>query len=55
MQAAQQKPIEKSAYQVQLEMAESLASIKGWMQFFGVMAILGLVLGFVLSFCSAII
>lgn len=48
------KPIEKSAYQVQLEMADDISSIKGWVQFFGVMTILGLILGFGLSFCSAL-
>ena len=50
----QPKPIEKSAYQVQLEMADDIHSIKGWVTFFGVMAILAMILGFGLSFCGAL-
>lgn len=50
----EQKPMEKSEYELIAEIAENTSSIKGWVTFFGVMAILGMILGFGLSFCSAL-
>ena len=50
----EQKPVVKSQYELIAQMAADVNTIKGWVTFFGVMTILGLILGFGLSFCSAL-